>query len=83
MEHDTESYRKLLANIYKAADYLGERAERRARDFSRNDNLRNKDGGLSDAYSHIKHMILNYDTTGQADYWKSNKVTKELPDILK
>jgi hypothetical protein len=80
---DAEFYRELLANIYKAADYLGEKAENRSNDFSREDHLRAKDRGLSDAYSHIKHMILNYDTTGQADYWKSNKVTKELPDILK
>ena len=80
---DAEFYRKLLANIYKAADYLGERADSRSNDFSREDHVRAKDRGISDAYGNICQMIISYDTIGQTDYYKANKVVKDLPNILK
>ena len=81
--HDAEFYRQLLANIYKAADYLGEKAENRANDWLREDHLTAKDKGHCEAYAHIKQMIVGYDWAGKADFWKENNVNKELPDILK
>ena len=81
--YDAEFYRQLLVNIYKAADYLGERADSRSRDFSRDNNLRSKDRGIADAHENIQTMILHYDTIGKTDYYKANKVVKDLPNILK
>lgn len=81
--HDAEFYRQLLINIYKAADYLGERAEVRSNDLSRDNVLRAKDRGHSDSYANIKQMILHYDTLGQVDYYKTNDIVKDLPNILK
>lgn len=69
--------------IYKAADYLGKKAEVRANDLSRDTTLRSKDRGLADAYANIKQMILHDTSIGLVDYWVSNKVIRELPNNLK
>jgi len=80
---DAEFYRQLLVNIYKAADYLGERAESRSNDWSREDTLNAKDKGHYEAYAHIKQMIVGYDWAGEIDFWEANHIKKELPNILK
>lgn len=78
-----EFYKTLLINIYKAADYLGSRAELRWNDIYRDSELREKDLGYLDAYDNIKNMIIYYDSLGSIDYYKANNVIKDLPNILK
>lgn len=78
-----EFYKTLLINIYKAADYLGSRAELRWNDIYRDLELREKDLGYLDAYNNIKNMVIYYDTLGSVDYYKSNNFIKDLPNILK
>lgn len=76
-------YKELLTNVYKAADYLGEKADSLARDFSRDNTLRSKDQGLCAAYANIKQMIVSHDTIGRVDHWSANNVKDDLPLILK
>lgn len=83
LEDQLEFYKTLLTNIYKAADYLGSRAELRWNDIYRDSELREKDLGLLDAYDNIKNMIIYYDSLGSVDYYKSNNIVKDLPNILK
>jgi len=78
-----EFYKTLLINIYKAADYLGSRAELRWSDLYRDSELREKDLGYLDAYDNIKNMVIYYDTLGSINYYKANNVVKDLPNILK
>ena len=83
LKNDLEFYKTLLINIYKAADYLGSRAELRSNNLCRDSELREKDRGLADAYDNIKNMIIYYDAMGSVDYYKANNVVKDLPNILK
>ncbi len=82
LKNQLEFYKTLLINIYKAADYLGTRAELRLNDLYRDSELREKDLGSVDAYDNIKNMIIYYDSLGSVDYYKSNNVVKDLPYIL-
>ena len=77
------SYKKRLQLVYKAAEYLGGKAELRSNDLSRDAVMRANDKGLADAYANIALMITREHDIGTADYWKTNKVTKELPYNLR
>lgn len=83
IRQERDFYKNLLANVYKAADYLSGQAELRSNQLDRETDYRAKDRGLADAYANIRQMIINYDTSGQADYYKANNVVKDLPNILK
>ncbi len=76
-------HKELLINIYKAADYLGARAQYDANDLLAPDWARQKSQGNADAYAAIKQMVIHYDTMGSVDYFKVHGINKDLPNILK
>ena len=83
LRKERDFYKTLLTNIYKASDYLGSHAHMCSNDLLAPDWARQKNGGHADAYDAIKQMILHYDSIGQVDYYKANKVVKDLPNVLK
>ena len=83
LKEERDFYKTLLTNVYKAADYLGGKAEMRSNQLDREKDYRAKDRGLADAYANIHQMIICWDSIGQVDYYAANKVVKDLPNILK
>jgi hypothetical protein len=71
--------KKLLENVYFAALYHRDSNDSRARDFSRDKTMRERDRGLADAYSYIVQLIEYPDTLGVVNYKKVHSMKQKFP----
>ena len=71
--------KKLLENVYFAALYHRDSNESRARDLLRDDEFRERDRGLADAYAFIVQLIEYSDTLGTVDYKKVHNMKQKFP----
>jgi hypothetical protein len=72
--------KQLLKNIYYMALYHRDKANLRMNDLLREDELREKDEGLYNAYAYVVQMIEYHDSIGLVDYKKVHNIKAKFPE---